>query len=71
MGSRGACGSGLVRRAGAAARELGEVTFVVMGIEGLSFLQGIEVGDVVDLLVEDLLLCETVRLCGLEDLSST
>ena len=51
--------------------ELGEVAFVVMGIEGACFLKGIEVGDVIDLLVEDLLLGETVGLCGLEDLSST
>jgi len=53
------------------AGELGEVTFAVMGIEGLGFFGGVEVRNVVELLVEDLLLCETVGLCGLEDLSST
>ena len=42
-----------------------------MGIEGLGFFGGVEVRNVVELLVEDLLLCETVWLCGLEDLSST
>ena len=63
----GRVGSGTVCTAG----ELGEVTFVVLGIESLGFFKGIEVGDVIDLLVEDLLLGETVGLCGLEDLSST
>lgn len=63
----GRVGSGTVCAAG----ELGEVTFVVMGIESLGFFEGVEVRDVVELFVEDLLLCETIRLCGLEDLSST
>ena len=74
----GAAGRGLscgIGRVGSwtvgATGELGEVTFAVMGIEGLGFFEGIEVGDVVDLLVEDLLLRETVGLCGLEDLSGT
>ena len=44
---------------------------MVMGIEGMGFFGTVVVGDVVELLVEDLLLCETIRLCGLEDLSST
>lgn len=60
-------GSGTVCTAG----ELGEITLMVMGIEGLGFFKGIEVGDVVELLVEDLLLRETVRLGRLEDLGGT
>ena len=70
-GGLGAAGRCIGRRTVSTAGELGEVAFVVMGIEGACFLKGIEVGDVVDLLVEDLLLGETVGLCGLEDLSST
>ena len=54
-----------------AAGELGKVTFVEMGIECARFFEGVEVGDVVELLVEDLLLGETVWLCGLEDLGGT
>ena len=67
----GATGRCIGRRTVSTAGELGEVTFAVMGIEGLGFFGGVEVGDVVDLLVEYLLLCETVGLCGLEDLGGT
>ena len=66
-----AAGRCIGRRTVSTAGELGEVTFAVMGIEGLSFFMGIEVWDVVELLVEDLLLRRTVRLGRLEDLGGT
>ena len=67
----GAAGWCIGCRTVSTAGELGEVTFAVMGLEGLSFFMGIEVWDVVELLVEDLLLRRTVRLGRLEDLGGT
>ena len=67
----GAAGRCIGRRTVSTAGELGEVAFMVMGIEGAGFFKGVEVGDVVELLVENLLLGETFRLCGLENLRGT
>ena len=44
---------------------------MVMGIEGFGFFGSVVVRDVVELLVEDLLLCKAIRLCRLENLGST
>ena len=67
----GAACRGIGRGTERAAGELGKIAFVVMGIEGLCFLQGIEVGDVIETAVEDLLVGKPVRLDGLEYLGGT
>ena len=64
----GAMGRGIGCGTIGAARELGKVTFVVMGIKSMGFLRRVEVWDVIKLAVETLLVGESVRLGRLKDL---